>query len=320
MAKLVGKEAKSDGKIVNKGIIYPGEIKRQENNLPGEMVKFIITEIEENDPPTMGNDLEKPDLLSKKKTMTSRPSRIAPESSGISAALPSIIQFCSICNETLKSREALLEHMQTHPERAQGPLLSCWMCSRGFFHNATEAFMQHLQQQHSTEYQPGNGFICTHCLWKFPIIELYRTHLHTHFPAKMYTRIPPAYQEVKVMESKNKGGSQEKKGVLCINCLRNFKTKFDYRKHLRDHTNCFYCQKMCSTRQELLNHVESCHRGLPVDLSNSPVMCTICRTHHSDLPKLKKHLEEEHRKENILQGRNHNCSFFHKNEENPIRK
>ncbi|XP_052750032.1 zinc finger protein 37 homolog [Galleria mellonella] len=232
-------------------------------------------------------------------------------------------EMCHICDTT---HETLSTHLSTHI--GNDNFLQCVYCDKKFSNHV-------ILVQHEKQHLVNGGFQCTICNMSYSTSTLLDMHMKRHLNIKQYIcqycgkeflRINSMRRHVQVCHAglriqcpickKNLKGHlsehmrvhENKRPHECAQCGQRFTQSTQLNVHLRSHTGdrpypCRICDRRFSHSNALILHIRR-HTG------EKPFQCAMCPLFFSQLPHMKAHMRNIHRKENAYKCQN--CNQFFK--------
>ena len=147
-------------------------------------------------------------------------------------------------------------------EEEQVQAIQCKYCGKSF--KSEEKFNKHTGEAHPSE---KNIFTCPFCTQPFGRYIGYIDHLAKH----------------------------KDKVIKCIECKKVFNTLTGLTLHKKMHVNqCPFCAENFSSKDELVDHVETEHKEAPKDQVER--QCSLCDTTFSTLEEVTNHTQQVHRR------------------------
>ena len=185
---------------------------------------------------------------------------------------------CEVCNETLVSKELLLDHQ----EKVHGHLKqTCEICNKVFL--TMKILAVHIANKHCTRI-PDKGFVCLYCnsVTKRGAAELGYHIMNKHFNQPNYQcdQCGKGFDDSRCLTSHIKYNHTTEKLFQCDKCAKNFKTVGLLNSHVKhkheeqESATCKECNKVFKNSKTLKTHFVNMHSG--AENPRTMYMCDDC--------------------------------------------
>ncbi|XP_055075875.2 pogo transposable element with ZNF domain isoform X1 [Misgurnus anguillicaudatus] len=180
-----------------------------------------------------------------------------------------IIMKCQLCDKRLMGNIKLMNHMRHHMEleHLSGAMETHTMCQHCFRYFSTPLRLQcHLETVHS---QVESSKVCKICEWSFDNEPLFLNHMkHAHKPGEMPYMCQVCEFRSSIFQDVVSHFTEQHKNtciLLCIYCLKVFKSCNAYQEHFLKHQKksvlpCDKCRLQFLFPKEKIEHKHRLHR------------------------------------------------------------
>ena len=185
---------------------------------------------------------------------------------------------CEICDETIKSKEHLLDHQ----DKVHGHLKqNCEICNEVFL--SIKSLSVHIAQKHCPK-DPEKGYVCLYCnlVTKKSASKLGYHIMNKHFNQPLYqcNQCGKGFDEKNCLVSHIKHNHTTEKLFQCDKCAKNFKTVGLLNSHVKgmheeqENATCKECNKVFKNSKSLRDHFRNMHSG--ADRIRTKYVCDDC--------------------------------------------
>ncbi|XP_055701661.1 zinc finger protein 91-like [Phlebotomus papatasi] len=202
---------------------------------------------------------------------------------------------CGLCDKKFKSSVHLKYHLQRHTGEKKH---ECEICGKKFSDSSHKR--RHILQLHEGK-KPDNSsgsapkFTCEHCgkvMWVKGSYERHILVVHTSNRDIKCPQCPKTFK-LKYNLKEHMLVHSNEKPFVCDICNTGFKRKANLLAHRANHEgipqDCSYCTNTYKSKGSLRLHIKKHHRGLPYEITDGPLSCTVCKEVFQDLDILKDH-------------------------------
>ncbi|XP_059608031.1 uncharacterized protein LOC132255877 [Phlebotomus argentipes] len=196
---------------------------------------------------------------------------------------------CMNCQETFSKKQAMMDHFQENEECYKNRL-NCRICAKRC--NNQFKLLRHIQS-HGRELigESAYKYECEKCGQKFS--DEMRVKLHVF---RKHSNEKSFLNDVSMVKTQTE---RRKMSFLCKTCGQSFTIEKSYLTHIAKHTaeykECPYCGLICASEDDFLQHLETFHRGLPVEMEEEgPFNCGVCEERFKIIEALIDHCLLEH--------------------------